>query len=134
MTKLSKASLNHCFLFTKTSPSPSAENFTCSWSDQGGLFFCRFQNCVYVKTCVQKWSSPDYRICRLIGCWQNTQWHLLRFSPLEQISQYTYWSCNDRQNFKYNFLREVIRTSRKKSLSTPPKSWKSKGQGWKNWH
>lgn len=31
-----------------------------------------------------------------------------------------------KKNFKYNFLKEVIRTSLKKSLSMPPKSWKSK--------
>lgn len=96
------------------------------------LFFLQISNCVYVKTWVKKEKfPPNHRICKLIGGWQNTQWHLVRFSPLEQISnsQYTYWSCNDRQNFMYNFLREAIRTSRKKPLSTPPKSWKSKRSG-----
>lgn len=33
------------------------------------------------------------------------------------------------QNIKYNFLKEVIRTSHKKSLSMLPKSWKSKRSG-----
>lgn len=31
-----------------------------------------------------------------------------------------------KDKYKDNFLKEVIRTSHKKSLSTSPKSWKSK--------
>lgn len=63
-----------------------------------------------------------------MGCSQNLN-DIKSDFLLEQMgnTQYTYWSCIiEKQNFKHNSLKEVIRTSYKNSPSTPSKSWKSK--------
>lgn len=123
--------------FTKTSPSPSAENFTCPCSDRD--CFSADLNCQCQDLCQEiKFPQPHNLSMQLARdlvtshvLLNDIQSQIFPWNKSAIFSILTDLVIKKDKNFKYNFLKEAIRTSHKKSLSTPPKSWKSKGQGWR---